>query len=75
MTLIPLTLTGGNTKAVVDGKTDYSSINMPAWWDPFGYLYKAGRAIVRYSSPYPAYNKPVASDGVKWQTFKPTEGW
>ena len=65
-------ITGGKTKAAL-GTTWYGDINSFS-------LIRADSWLVHrtlrdlgggYNLPHPAFRRPVASEGVKWQTFKP----
>ena len=65
-------ITGGKTKAAL-GTTWYGDINSFS-------LIRADSWLVHrslrdlgggYDLPYPAFRRPVASEGVKWNTFKP----
>ena len=64
-------ITGGKTKAVVDGTSYYGNIHSPSI-NPGSWGYWIARRTIGYQTqPYPAFRKPTASNGVKWQTFKP----
>jgi len=65
--------TGGTTRAVVNGTTSYWNINDPARWRLFSNINRLLKKWFTndYNTPGAAILPPVASDGVKWEEFRP----